>query len=125
MAVAADDRHAGLSESQFRPDDVDNSLLRRIHVEQANAKLFAVALERGDLLSGNQVGDRRAAGLGGNVVIDSGHCARRLAHLASRRAQAIKRLGRSHFVNEVQVDVEDRRPSSRSRDQMSVPDLLE
>ena len=42
VAVAADDRHAGLREAQLGADDVDDALLRVVQVVQANAELPAV-----------------------------------------------------------------------------------
>ena len=39
---------------QLRTDHVHDSLLGRIHVEEADAELFAVGLQRGNLLRRNQ-----------------------------------------------------------------------
>ena len=42
MAVAADNRHAGLRQSQFRTDHVHDALFGRIDIKQPNAEFLAV-----------------------------------------------------------------------------------
>ncbi len=93
VAVAADDRHARLGQSEFWADDVHDALVCGVDVEERNAELLAVFLQRFDLLSGNGVRDRRAARFGGNVVIDRRHGAQRLPDFPAGRAQAIEGLG--------------------------------
>ena len=46
VAVAAYDGHARLGQSEFRTDDVHDALVGRIHVEQRNAEIFAIFLQR-------------------------------------------------------------------------------
>jgi len=46
VAVAARDRHARLSETQLRPDHVDDALVLAADVVEGNPVLGAVALER-------------------------------------------------------------------------------
>ena len=112
MAVAADDRHARLRESKFWADDVHNALVGRIHVEERNAKFLAILLQRLDLQRGDRVGDGSAARFGRNIVVNRGHGAVGLAHLASGRAQAIESLRRGDLMDQVQVDVEKRQERS-------------
>ena len=93
VAVAADDSHARLGESEFGADDVHDALVGRIHVEQGDAKFLAILLQGLDLEGGNRVGDWRAARFGRNIVVDRGDCPIGLAHPASGRAQAVEGLG--------------------------------
>jgi hypothetical protein len=48
----------------------------------------------------------------------------RTPNLEAALAKTGERLGRSHLVNELQVDVEDRRPVRLLNDDMLVPNLL-
>ena len=64
-------------------------------------------------------------GVGRNIVVDRGHRAVRLAHLAPGGAQAIESLRRSHFVNQVQVDIEQRLAVRGGGNDVLVPNFLE
>ena len=110
---------------EFRADDVDDALLGRIHIEQRNAKLAAIFLQRFDLLRRNRVGDGKAARSGRDVVVDGRDRAQRLPHLPSIGAQAVKGLRRSHFMHQMQVDIEQRRLPFGSGDHVRVPDLCQ
>ena len=92
VAVAADNGHARLRQSQFRADHVHDALLGGIHIEQRHAELFAVLLQGLNLPRRNGIGDGRAARLGGNVVVDRRDRALRLAHLATGHSQSLERL---------------------------------
>ena len=54
MAVAADDCHPRLRDSELRPDHVHNALIGRLDVIERNAELRAVGPQRLDLLGGNR-----------------------------------------------------------------------
>src|SRR3546814_2749217 len=49
VAVAADDRHAGLGQPLLRPDDVDDALTDVVYREVRDAELLHVLFERLDL----------------------------------------------------------------------------
>ena len=83
-----------------------DALLGRIHVKQRYAEFFAVLLQSLNLPGGNRIGDRRAARLGWNVVIDRGDGAPRLANASPGGSQTIEGLRRRDFVHQVQVDIE-------------------
>ena len=42
VAVAADDRHARLRQSQFRPDHMDDALVAVVQIVKADAEILAV-----------------------------------------------------------------------------------
>ena len=122
VAVAADDRHAGLGEAQLRADDVDDALVGVTHRIEADAELLAVAAQRLDLDLRHGVGDR--ARRRRDVVVLGGEGEIGAAHRATGESQAVERLWARHLVQEVEVDVEEvRLPLGPSHD-VCVPDLL-
>ena len=125
VAVAADDRHARLGEPQLRPDHVDDALVAVVEVVEADAELAAVLPQGVDLLLGDRVGDRQAAVGGGHVVVDRGHGPLGPPDLAAGQPQPLEGLGAGHFVDQVQVDVQDRLLAFFGMDDVVVPDLLE
>src|SRR3546814_14047118 len=61
VAVAADDRHAGLGQPLLRPDDVDDALTDVVYREVRDAELLHVLFERLDLNPRFRVLDADAA----------------------------------------------------------------
>ena len=125
VAVAANDGHAGLGESELRADDVHDALILRSHVEELNAELAAVLAQRLDLLRGDGFEDGKRERRRRIVVIDGGDGAFRAANLAPCGAQTIEGLRRSDLVNQVQVDVNQRRLIAGLANYVLVPDFLE
>ena len=125
VAVAADDGHAGLREAEFRPYHVDDALLRVVEIVEVNAELPAVGAERVDLLLGHRIEDRQAAVGGGHVMVGGGHGPLGTPHLAAGEPQPFKRLRAGHFVNQLQVDVQQRLLPRLGMDDVGVPNLLE
>ncbi len=54
VAVAANDRHARLRQTQLGPDDMDDALLARVDVEKLNIKISAVGSQNLNLFRGSQ-----------------------------------------------------------------------
>ena len=116
VRVAADDRHARLSQSELRADHVHDALPGVAHRVQPDAELGGVLAQRLNLRAGDRVGDRavrageRHAGAGDagrrHVVVLGGDGQVRAAYLAARRAQAVEGLRARDLVDEVQVDEE-------------------
>jgi hypothetical protein len=125
VAVSTDDGHAGLGDAEFRADYVDNSLLWRIDIEEFDTEFNAITSQHFHLLGGDLVEDRQVAGRSGNVMVDGRNRALRLPDLAAGGTQPIKRLRRSNFVNEVQIDVDERRLVGGLADDVRVPKLFE
>jgi hypothetical protein len=125
MAVAANNGHARLCQAQLRPDHVHNPLLRRIHIKEPDTKFPAILLQGFNLSRGNGVGDRGTARLGWNVVVYRGYGSQRLPDPAPGRSQAIESLGRGNLMDEVQVNVKNRRPTAGFGYQVGGPDLFE
>ena len=124
VAVAADDRHAGLRVALLRADDVDDALRGVVDVVQRDAELVAVVAERVDLLLRDRVENRQAAVGRRHIVVDGGERALRPADLAAGEAQAFERLRAGDFVHEVQVDVQNRLPARLVVNDVLVPDFF-
>ena len=108
VAVAADHRHAGLRQAQLRPDHVDDALAVAVHAQAADAEFGAVGLELRELLGGDLIHDGQRAVGGRNAVIGRGDGEIRTPHLQAALAQSLEGLRRSDFMNQVQVDEEQR-----------------
>ena len=112
VAVAANNRHPRLRQPQLRTNHMHNPLIRRIHIEQPDAKFLAIRLQSPDLLGRNQIRNRSATRLSRNIVIDGSHRPRRLTNFPPRGAQPIKSLRRSHLMHQMQIDIQNRRPTA-------------
>ena len=124
VAVAADDRHAGLGQAELRADHVHDALLDVAERVQADAELLGVATQRLDLGAGDGVGDRLVPVERGDVVVLGGEGEVGAAHGAAGEPQPVERLRRGHLVDEVEVDVEEVRLTLGGSDDVLVPDLL-
>ena len=111
--------------AQLRADDVNDALLRTSFMSYSlmpNSWQFGAAF-------------RPAAGRSDRQSAASGRswerCGRawrrqlRPADLAAGQAQALERLRAGHFMDEVQIDVEDRLLAGFGMNDVAVPDLLE
>ena len=125
VAVAAHHRGPRQGEALLGSDDVDDALARVEHVEHLDPELLAVRAQGLDLEPRFGVLDAEGAVGGRHVVVGDGERRVPAAHASSGQAQALERLGREHFVQEVPVDVEEVDPVVLDIDEMTVPDLFE
>ena len=125
VAVAADDRHAGLRQAQLRADDVDDPLLRVVQIVEPDAKLLAVVAERVDLLLGDRVEDRQRPIRGRNVMVGRGHGPLGPAHFATGQSQTFESLGAGDLVNQMEIDIQNRRLPCLGSDDVGVPNFVE
>ncbi|MNE10457.1 hypothetical protein D3C80_1031730 [compost metagenome] len=129
VAVAADDGHAWLGQTQLRSHDVDHAALIGLPARQFDSVTGAVGLQGLDLLAG-LVGDIgapavRPGGQGGGGVIQGGEGAVGAADLQSARLDFGKGLGRGDLMDQVQVHIHHTRRLGRFRhDDVPVPDLF-
>ena len=127
VRVAADDGHARLGRAQLRPDHVHDALRGVLHVKKLHAEVRAVLAQRLHLSIRNLVGDHEPvvhAGRG-HVVVDGRDVAFGMAQLAASESQAFKRLRRGDLMDQLQVDVEDRRLAFGFGDDVLLPDFFE
>src|SRR5438105_11255796 len=125
VTITAYDSHARLRESELRAYDVDNALLGRVHVKQANLKFAAIFLQCFDLFFRDRIKNWRASWFGRDIVVNCGDRPKRLADLATSDAQPIECLRGSDLVDEVQIHVKQCGLAWRRRDVMLVPNFFE
>ena len=104
VGVAAGDRGAGLRDTLFGTDDMNDALLAAGKIEEGNSGFGAVLTE----FLHHGVGERVGEGLGSLVgrydVIDGCEGAVRIENLESEVTNHAKGLGAGHLVNEVSAD---------------------
>jgi hypothetical protein len=103
---------------------MDDSLLGITKRVNANSELCAVLSQCIYLQFGDWVSDRLINICGWDVVVLSRYREIRTTYRATGETEAIKSLRASHFVNEVQVDVQQIGLTLRARDHVICPDLL-
>ncbi len=123
VAVAADNGFAGQGQAQFRADHVDDALVRAVQIVERDAEFRADSGQRLHLFGGNRVGDRQGAVGRRHVVVHRRDGQIGPPHFAARHPQAVEGLGRSHLVDEVQVDVQNGRLSLFLVDDVAIPDF--
>ena len=124
VGVAADNGHAGLGDTEFWTNDVDDALVLVAARENGNAELGAVLLEGFELALRDGVTHRDRQRLGGHVVVGRGERAVGATNAAVIDAQAVEGLGRGDLVDEVQVDVDEGGFARRRGDEVLVPNLF-
>ncbi len=113
VAVATDDRHSRSSEPKLGADDVDDALFGRVDVEEPDPELRGVLAQGLDLATRKGIGEREGAVLRRDVVIDRCDGAIRPTDNSALATKAFESLRRRDLVHEVQIDVEQWRPSVR------------
>jgi len=124
MGVAADDRHARLSDAQLRADDVHDALIAVTQRVNAQAEFLGIAAQRVDLGAAHDVRDRLLDVNRGSVVILGGDREIGAAHLASCHPQTLECLRTGYFMAQLQIDVEQVRLARSSAHDVVIPDLL-
>jgi hypothetical protein len=124
VAVAAHDGHARLRETLLRPDDVHDALARIAHPVEPDAELFAVAGQHVHLLRRDRIGQRQVEAGGRHVVVHRRDREIGPPYAPSRGPQAVERLRRRHFVDEMQVDVQEIGLIGGGVDDVAIPELL-
>ena len=125
VAVAAHDRRARLGQPLLRPYDVHDPLLGAMQVVERHPKLFAVRGQRLHLLRRDGVRDGQGLIGRGDVVVHRGERLVRPPHLTACETEPLESLGRSHFVDEVEVNIENRRLARAGADDVAIPDLVD
>ncbi len=124
VAVAADDRRPRQGEALLGPDDVDDALARIEFVIIFNAEFAGVGRHLLDLEAAFGVLDAARAVGGLDVVVDHRQRLFRRAHPAAGEPQALERLRARHLMDEMAVDIEQRRAFGSRLDDMVVPDFV-
>ena len=130
VAVAADDGHARLGQAQFGCHHMHDAAIRVVEIKQFDGVALAVAAQGVDLEPGLLVGEPwcRAAFAwdGRSRVIKRRAGAFGPTHAKAARIEFRKGLWRGDFVDQVQVDVEQRgRVIAFGDNGMRVPQFVE
>ncbi len=130
VTVATDDRLARLRSPKLGPDDVHDSPFAAAIAQQIEAELLAVPLHLSNLVCGAFTGDEqileRVDGRRRRGMVQRRQCQIRATNRELVLAQDGKCLRRSDFVNDVQIDIQDRRRiHGLFNDDMIRPYLLE
>jgi len=123
VAVAAHDRHPRLRQAELRTDDVDDALATATGRVQRDPEFRAVRTQRVELSARERV--RHSPGEGRDVVIHRRNREIRPANAAAGKTEPVERLRRGDLVDQVQIDVEQRRPTRLLADDVALPDPVE
>jgi len=106
VGVTAGDRHPGLGQSQFRGDDVGDTLFARLEAEERDTVLGDVALQGRQHLLGLLVRQRSLAFLrfSGRDVVGRRERPVRVGDVDVAFPEHAERLRARHFVDEMQAD---------------------
>ncbi len=124
VRIAADHRHARQRRALLRADHVHDALALVVHLELRDAEAVAVGVERVDLQPRDRVGDALRAIGGRHVVVAHRQVGADAPDLATCLVQALERLRAGHFMDQVAVDVQQRRAVVLGVDDVLVPDLV-
>src|SRR5262249_54587655 len=105
-------------------DHVHDALALAVNALVRDAELLAVGLQLLHLFGGDRVDNGERAVRGGDAVIGGGEGQVRPAHLETALAQALECLRRRNVVDQVQVDVEQRRRSRLLVHDMGIPEFF-
>ncbi len=129
VRVTANHGHARQCRALLRADHVDDALTHVVHLEFEDAEIVAVLVQRLHLNARNLVGNglqtTLALALGGrHVVVRGGDVGVDAPRLAIGQAQPFEGLRRRHFVEDVTVDVDQRRTIIATFHLVHFPELV-
>src|SRR5882672_11434052 len=101
-----------------------DALILAVHVEEADAGFAAVFFESLELQARVGIKDRKSAVFGRNGVVHHRESEVRAAHLAAFRLKSGEGLRGSALVNQMAVNIDERRMAGRFVNNVGVPDLL-
>jgi hypothetical protein len=104
---------------------MNDSLLGGFDIEELNIEFATILPQRLDLRGRNWISYGQRAISCRNIMIGSGKGSVWSTNVAISCAQSGKGLGRSDFMYQVQVNVEQRRPSQLFMDHVHIPEFFE
>jgi hypothetical protein len=125
MRIPAHDRHAGQREALFGADNMDNALPEIAHAEKFDGGLCAVLFQGSDLLGTDWVGNSQFSIRRRDVMVRNGEDGARPTDLSAGHPESFKGLGRSHFMDQVPINIEQGCPIRFFPYDMLLPNLVE
>ena len=129
VRITADHGHTGQGGTLFGAHHMHDALAHIVHFEFEDAEIGAVFVQGLHLHARYVITDRRQAtgalnASGGHVVVGRGDIGRHPPRFAPGQPQTFKRLRRGHFMQDVAVDVEQRRAIVAAHHLVHVPKLV-
>ena len=125
MGIARHDRHAGQGRALLRPDDMDDALAVVLQTELGDPELVAVLRQLVDLHARKRVGNAVRTRRRGHVMVRRRQHRLAAPRLAPGHPQSFKGLRAGHLVDQLAIDVQQRRAIRRLIDDMPVPKLFD
>ena len=125
MGVAADDCHARQGRTLFGPDHVDDPLARIAERKvRLDSMLAHVGVELVDLHAGGRIGDAQLPVRRRRVVVGRGDHRLETPGFAASEPETLECLWAGHFVHQMAIDVQQRRPVRLGADDVGAPELV-
>jgi len=124
MRVAADDGHARQGRALLRADHVYDALTRVIHSKFEDRELPAVVVQGLHLQARHRIGDAGGSVHGRYVVVRHRQVGICPPGQAPGKPQAIEGLGRGNLVQQVAIDIDERRAVCVLAHDVGIPKLV-
>src|SRR6185312_14846104 len=124
VTVAANHRHAWLRQALLGPNDVYDALLLAVRSKQFDPEIAAVLFQLIDLRGCNLVDDGKRTVVGGDAVVGGGNRQVRPPHFQAALPQSGEGLRRCYFMDEMEVDINQRGCVRTLRHNVVIPNLL-
>src|SRR5208283_1071795 len=112
----------GKCQPQLGTDYMDDALAAALDVIERDSELAAVCPQSLHLAARKRIADLELV-VGGDIVVQRGERQVGPTHAPASQAETIKRLGAGHLMNEVAIDVKQRRLGGRGH-HMAIPYFL-
>src|SRR5205807_5844457 len=90
-----------------------------------DSEFATVVAQSLDLFGSDRIGNRQISIGSRHIVIDCRDCQIRPSHGSTGSAQTVEFLWRSHFVNEMKIDIKKARLARRSAHNVCIPNFFE
>ena len=124
VRIAANHSHSGQGRALLRTNDVHDPLAQVVHAEFGHAVLFALGVQRIDLKLRDGIRDAVDAVGRGYVVVGDRKVGVQAPEFATGQFQPFEGLGARDFMQQMAVDVEDRRAIGLLANHMGIPKLV-
>ena len=125
MAISTNYSFSRLCQPLFRSNHMHNSIIFIKHINQFNPKFFTVSWQRIQLCLWNFIFNIHSVSHNcWRIVIHCSKCQVRSSNLSPCNSQSWKRLWRSNFMNQVQINIQKLCFPRFSRNHMFFPNFI-